>query len=173
MPITVPVQHDVRACAIVIACGKTLVSFGLIGASIYLLDTGVDLLKLNPTGGIEQSSLFEWGSMRITASGFGAVVLMASIIPMFFAYLSRPQLKQIPLPRTDGGSSGRDDLGNGNSNRRELDGGNSNRGDSANEKNEPSTIDSDNSRIEGTGPNPKQAEKRGAQLDLISYGKVS
>jgi len=76
---------------------RTVVSLGLIGAGIACLYFGGSMLNASLGGGQAQTLLFEAGNVKVTAGGFGAVVMAASLVPFLFAYLSRPTINLIPI----------------------------------------------------------------------------
>jgi hypothetical protein len=80
---------------------RTIISIGLIGAGIAVLMIGSQMLLTSLSSG-KESVLFEIANqVKITASGFGAVVMATSVIPFIFAYKARPTLHLYP---TTGGS---------------------------------------------------------------------
>jgi hypothetical protein len=55
--------------------------------------------------GESSAILFEWGNLKATASGFGAVIMMSSVLFAVLAYMSRPQLSLRPVRGTRSTSS--------------------------------------------------------------------
>lgn len=87
---------------------RTVTALGLIFAGIVCLYFGSSMLTAS-LGAQAQSVLFEVaGQLKVTAGGFGAVVMTTSLVPFYLAYLARPMINLTPMP---GGGYGINDLG--------------------------------------------------------------
>ena len=76
---------------------RTLIVFMLVVAGVACLYFGGNMLSMSLQGEA-QSILFEVaGSFKITAGGFGAVVMTTSLVPFYFAYCSRPTIDLLPM----------------------------------------------------------------------------
>lgn len=81
---------------------RTALAFGLILGGVACLYFGGNMLLASLKSTEIQSILFEIpNKIRVTAGGFGAVVMAASLVPFFLAYRTRPTIELIPT-----GSSG-------------------------------------------------------------------
>lgn len=90
---------------------RTVLAFGLILAGVACLYFGGNMLTAS-LGKEAQTILFEIpGSVTVTAGGFGAVVMAASLVPFFLAYRTRPTIELIPT----GNSGYRIHVGDSNS----------------------------------------------------------
>ena len=78
---------------------RTFISLSLVGAGIACLYFGHSMLLQGLQLGSEALLVEIPGKVRITAGGFGAVVMAASLVPFLFAYASRPTLKLVPVGR--------------------------------------------------------------------------
>jgi hypothetical protein len=77
---------------------RTVVALALVFAGIECLDFGRQMLVASLTASAAQSILFEIsGNLKVTAGGFGAVVMAASLVPFYLAYLSRPTIEVKPI----------------------------------------------------------------------------
>lgn len=75
---------------------RTTLAFGLIFAGIACLYFGGNMLTASLSHET-QTILFEISNnMKVTAGGFGAVVMAASLVPFFLAYRTRPTIELIP-----------------------------------------------------------------------------
>lgn len=70
---------------------RARICYLMIAASVTCLCAGIVMLIVGLTG--NQSIWFESGTMKITAGGFGAVTLLASVAWGFIAFLSRPEIR--------------------------------------------------------------------------------
>jgi hypothetical protein len=76
---------------------RTVVVAMLVFAGVACLYFGGQMLASSLQASQSQTVLFEIvGSMKLTAGGFGAVVMAASLFPFFFAFLARPTIALIP-----------------------------------------------------------------------------
>lgn len=76
---------------------RTVVVGLLVAAGIACLYFGAGMLAESLKASQTQTVLLEIdGKFKLTAGGFGAVVMAASIFPFFFAYRSRPQICLVP-----------------------------------------------------------------------------
>jgi len=70
---------------------RARICYLMIGASVTCLVAGVVMLIIGITG--NQSIWLESSSLKVTAGGFGAVTLLASVAWGFIAFLSRPEIR--------------------------------------------------------------------------------
>ncbi len=75
---------------------RTIITLALIGAGIYVLEIGKEMLVTHISSGAA-TILFKIGSMvEITAGGFGAVVMATSVVIFYIAYKARPTINLNP-----------------------------------------------------------------------------
>lgn len=75
---------------------RTIIALALVVAGVFCLYFGGQMLATSITAQA-QTVLFEiGGKFKLTAGGFGAVVMATSLVPFFLAYLSRPMISLIP-----------------------------------------------------------------------------
>ena len=82
---------------------RTLVSLLLVGAGIACLYFGHLMLLEGLQLGSEALLVEIPGKIKITAGGFGAVVMGASLLPFILAFLARPTLKIEPAGQSASG----------------------------------------------------------------------
>ena len=81
---------------------RTVVAGALVLAGIACLYFGQWMLMQSVQSG-SQTMLLEIGaSFKLTAGGFGAVVMATSLVPFWLAYRARPTLLLTPIPGTAG-----------------------------------------------------------------------
>jgi membrane protein YdbS with pleckstrin-like domain len=70
---------------------RARICYTMVAASVTCLCAGIVMLIVGVTG--NQSIWFESDKIKITAGGFGAVTLLASVAWGFIAFLSRPEIR--------------------------------------------------------------------------------
>jgi len=69
---------------------RARICYAMVAAGIFCLGAGVAMLVAGLSG--DQVVWFQSGELKVTAGGFGAVTMVASVAWGYVAYLSRPQL---------------------------------------------------------------------------------
>ena len=80
---------EIRLLAIHLA-HRARICYAMVGAGIICLGAGVAMLVAGLSG--DQVVWFQSGNLKITAGGFGAVTMVASVAWGYVAYKSRPSI---------------------------------------------------------------------------------
>lgn len=70
---------------------RAVICYSMVASGMITLIAGIVMLCVGVAG--DQVIWFESQSIKVTAGGFGAITLLASITWGFFAYKSRPEIK--------------------------------------------------------------------------------
>ncbi|WP_372028371.1 hypothetical protein [Pseudomonas kurunegalensis] len=70
---------------------RAVICYSMVASGMITLIAGIVMLCVGVSG--DQVIWFESQSIKVTAGGFGAITLLASITWGFFAYKSRPEIK--------------------------------------------------------------------------------
>lgn len=76
---------------------RALICHSMVAGGMITLIAGIVMLFVGVAG--EQVIWFESPSIKITAGGFGAITMLASLTWGFFAYKSRPEINYMGLTR--------------------------------------------------------------------------
>ncbi|ROM95217.1 hypothetical protein [Pseudomonas brassicacearum] len=76
---------------------RALICYSMVAGGMITLIAGIVMLFVGVAG--EQVIWFESPSIKITAGGFGAITMLASLTWGFFAYKSRPEINYMGLTR--------------------------------------------------------------------------
>lgn len=69
---------------------RARICYAMVGAGIICLGAGVAMLIAGLSG--DQVIWFQSGNLKVTAGGFGAVTMVASVAWGYVAYRSRPEI---------------------------------------------------------------------------------
>jgi hypothetical protein len=70
---------------------RARICYGMVAAGVICLAAGAVMLAIGLKG--DQVIWFQSGTIKITAGGFGAVTMLASVAWGYAAYRSRPEIK--------------------------------------------------------------------------------
>ena len=75
---------------------RALLCIGMLSGGVICLLVGVVMLAIGLKG--DQVAWLQLGTLKVTAGGFGALTMAASVAWGFFAFRSRPQILYISKP---------------------------------------------------------------------------
>ena len=75
---------------------RALICIGMVGGGVICLLAGIVMLAIGLQG--DQVAWLQSGSLKVTAGGFGALTMAASVAWGYVAFRSRPQILYISRP---------------------------------------------------------------------------
>lgn len=70
---------------------RAAICYAMVAGGVITLFSGVAMLSVGISG--DQMVWFESHSIKVTAGGFGAITMLASVLWGYFAYRSRPEIR--------------------------------------------------------------------------------